>query len=117
MKEFLDVVLPIVSLMIGAIGTFMGVRSFYRERQQEALKRHAEAERKEYAAQRDFGHLQRNYEQFTANLANLVDECDRRFDEQALELKEVKGLLNVVIMKLSGDNTSAVHRYQPRNES
>ena len=43
-----------------------------------------------YAAQRDFGHLRRNYEQLNANLLALMREEDERFDELRLELREMK---------------------------
>lgn len=73
---------------------------------------------KRYAAQRDFAHLQRSYEQLASNQSAILKELDEKFDElfqrmeaksnQALlELKDVKGLVTAAIVKGNvGDNSS-----------
>lgn len=58
------------------------------------------AVKKSYAAQRDYEHLKRNYEQIAANQNNLLREFDQRFDQTILELKELKAQLNVLTVKL-----------------
>ena len=45
---------------------------------------------KRYAAERDFNHLKRNYEQLTAHLTTLMQEEDNRFDEIRLRLNNIE---------------------------
>lgn len=116
MNELIAVLIPIISLLLGAIGTMIGILTYSNSRQKEAKQRHSDQLQREFEAGRSQQHLTRNYEQMNQNLTALFAECDRRFDEQALELKEVKGLLNIIIMKVSSDTTSAVHRYQLRGD-
>lgn len=56
---------------------------------------------KRYAAQRDYEHLKKNYEQLSANLDRLVRDQTEGMYEITLELKEVKGLTNLVLTKLT----------------
>lgn len=48
---------------------------------------------KTYAAQRDFEHLKRNYEQLSKNIEYFVREQDRNFDRVVDILQEIKILL------------------------
>ena len=45
---------------------------------------------KRYAAERDFNHLKRNYEQLAASLATLMQAEDERFDEIRLRLNNIE---------------------------
>ena len=45
---------------------------------------------KRYAAERDFNHLKRNYEQLTANLTTLRQQEDDRFDGIRLRLNNIE---------------------------
>ena len=45
---------------------------------------------KRYAAERDFNHLKRNYEQLAASLAALMQAEDERFDEIRLRLNNIE---------------------------
>lgn len=45
---------------------------------------------KRYAAERDFNHLKRNYEQLAASLASLMQMEDERFDEIRLRLNNIE---------------------------
>lgn len=45
---------------------------------------------KRYAAERDFNHLKRNYEQLAASLASLMQMEDERFDELRLRLNNIE---------------------------
>ena len=106
MNELLNALLPVASLLVGAIGTLIGVLAYSQSRQKELRQQYADAQQKKYAAERDFAHLQRNYEQLIQSFNFLSQELDRRFDAQALEDKELKSLLNIVLLKLSGEGTS-----------
>lgn len=55
----------------------------------------ANAEKKRYAAERDFGHIRRNQEQIQTGLNNLLRELDRRFDTVERDILEIKSTLKV----------------------
>lgn len=59
--------------------------------------------RKQYAAQRDFDHLKRNYQQLAEGQSTIMKEIDTRFDKTALDAIETKNMLSVILIKLSGD--------------
>ena len=48
---------------------------------------------KRYAAQRDFGHLKRNYEQLSEGVGQLGEEMDRRLDSIDKRLQEISMIL------------------------
>lgn len=62
---------------------------------------------KRYAAQRDFGHLKRNYESLSEGVNLQAKEMDRRFDQVEADLREIKILLQVQLAK-QGDSISGV---------
>lgn len=59
--------------------------------------------RKQYAAQRDFDHLKRNYEQLSLGQAEIMKEFDKRTDEIALDLRDLKNIANGIMLKISTD--------------
>lgn len=59
--------------------------------------------RKQYAAQRDFEHLKRNYQQLSEGQGTILKEFDTRFDKLNLDSIEVKNILNVILIKLSNE--------------
>ena len=62
--------------------------------------------RKQYAAQRDFDHLKRNYQQLSEGHAQIMKEFDTRFDKQVTDMIECKNTMNVILLKLTGDQSS-----------
>lgn len=48
---------------------------------------------KRYAAQRDFGHLKRNYEQLSQGVADLGEDMDQRLDSIDKRLQEISMIL------------------------
>jgi len=60
---------------------------------------------KRYASQRDFEHLKRNYQQLAENQAQILKELDSRFDMTTLELRDIKGLLTSIVVKISTETT------------
>ena len=77
---------------------------------------YAGAVKKSYAAQRDFDHLKGSYKQIAANLDAVSREQDGRFDQLALELKEVKGLLTAIIVKITPGESSTGWYRKTRDE-
>lgn len=72
------------------------------------------AVRKTYAAQRDYEHLKNSYSQLSDNLSSLSREVDSRFDQAILEMKELKGLVTAVLVKVSpGENSTGWYRRPP----
>lgn len=55
---------------------------------------------KTYAAQRDFEHLKRNYNQMSENLAAIAEEIDRRFDSLDRDGDDIRQKLNVILIKI-----------------
>ena len=66
---------------------------------------------KRYAAQRDFGHLKRNYQQLSEGVSLQAKEMDRRFDQVEADLREIKILLQVQLAK-QGDSISGILGYK-----
>jgi hypothetical protein len=55
---------------------------------------------KRYAAQRDFEHLKRNYNQMAENLRGIQDDMDERFDTVDRSTADIKQKLNVIMIKI-----------------
>lgn len=68
---------------------------------------------KRYASQRDFEHLKRNYQQLADNQAQIIKELDSRFDEATLDLRDIKNMLNVIMVKI---NTQSSGGWMKRSE-
>lgn len=58
-----------------------------------ALIMFANAQKKAYAAERDFNHLKNNQKDISDGIAMGFDEIDRRFDQVDRELIEIKSWL------------------------
>lgn len=78
---------------------------------------YSSAVRKSYAAERDFQHLRRNQEQLSAGIAECLKEFEHKhqltkkeLDEIEVQLIEVKGVLNLLLVRLTGDSVSEVLR-------
>lgn len=61
-----------------------------------ARKKYADRELKEYAAQRDFGHIQRDLEQLKINTTHLNEEADQRLDLLERQFERFSGALEVL---------------------
>lgn len=60
---------------------------------------------KRYASQRDFEHLKRNYQQLSEGLTELTKEVDKRFDENTLDMRDLKNVANAILLKISTDTS------------
>ncbi len=72
------------------------------------------AVKKNYAAQRDFDHLKNSYHQLASNQQAILKELDGRFDQTVLELKEIKGFLTAIMLKISPSDSSLGSFNRPR---
>ncbi len=63
------------------------------------------SQKKSYAAERDFNHLKRNYEQLAENQQLLLKEFEERSTELRQELREQKILLNAVLTQIAKDSS------------
>lgn len=102
-QNWTDFLEKMFSLSLGAIGTWLALKTFYEKKHQETLNRFAEGKQKEYAASRDFEHLRRNQEQLKENLAALDDELQ----DAKENVKEIKGML-VVFLSRFNDSVSNI---------
>lgn len=95
----IDLAEKLISVLFGAAGAWIALKTFYERKHQETLDRFADARKKEYAAQRDFEHLRRNQEQ----MRGAIEQLDRDFEEIRETFGEIKGMLAVI---LRGNNES-----------
>lgn len=85
MKEIdLGDFIAISSLLIGLSTTFAAIVFWY-----------VKAEKRKYGLERDFAHLQRNYEQIQQGLNTILQEMDSRFDLTERDILEIKAFLNI----------------------
>ncbi len=68
---------------------------------------------KQYAAQRDFQHLTRSYEQLSGAIASLHSDIDRSQDLMLLELRELKGQVTVLLVKLLPETSGSLTNRDP----
>lgn len=101
-----------LSVLLGAIGTGIAVRSFYEKRHQETLDRYAQSREKAYAAERDFQHLKANQEQLKETLRIIDDELS----ETREDLKELKGMLFATFSRVGVDGISGIFGQKERKE-
>ncbi|MEM9815546.1 MAG: hypothetical protein AAF827_03900 [Cyanobacteria bacterium P01_D01_bin.6] len=83
--------LSLISLIVGLVTSIGGGFTWWRA-----------MVRKQYAAERDFGHLKNNYKQLAQNMQFMYKEGDKRFDRLDLEVVEVKALLSGILIRLGG---------------
>lgn len=70
----------------------------------ESQQKFADNELKAYAAQRDFGHIQRDLEQLKANTAHLSEDADKRLDLLERQFERFTGALEVLTELLKERN-------------
>lgn len=99
----LGVVATVVGILGGIVGTLITLRSFIDQERKEVQanleaerSKHAEARLKEYAAQRDFQHIQRNQDQMKEAIKLLQEETE----EQGKVLIELKTLHQALYHRL-----------------
>lgn len=72
----LGVVVPILSFLTGCLTTsLLWIQGYAKRKSEEAVRRRD--------AERDFGHLKRNYEGMSVALADMIDRQERGFDRLA----------------------------------
>ncbi|NEP19609.1 MAG: hypothetical protein F6J97_22415 [Leptolyngbya sp. SIO4C1] len=86
--------LSLISLLVGLVTSVGGGIAWWRA-----------IVRKQYAAERDFGHLKRNYQQLAQNVNAMYKESDQRFDRLDLELVELKGLLAALLARMGASES------------
>lgn len=65
---------------------------------------------KRYAAQRDFQHLTRSYEQLAANQSTILKELDNRFDRLDRDIGDVRNQQTILLSRLMPSDTTGWHR-------
>lgn len=83
---------------------FWGFRhEMTKERQRiltEAKEQFAQAELKRYAAERDFGHIQRDLDQLKINTGHISQETDERLDRLERQFEKNAGSIEILISLL-----------------
>ena len=115
----------------GAIGSYWTVKTYYlkrqdeqRDRQRQELERvqaerqaeldkYAESKKREYAAERDFGHLMRQYDALNLNLTTIHEFQEKRAADIEDDLRMCKGMLQLVLIHI-GQTDTGIARYLDR---
>lgn len=64
--------------------------------EESAQKKYADQELKRYAAERDFGHIQRDLDQLKANVLHLSQDNDKRLDQLERQFERFAGALEIL---------------------
>lgn len=67
---------------------------------------------KRYAAQRDFEHLKRNYQQLAQNQTTILEVMDKRFDSLDRDADDVRQKLNVIMIKILPEHSTGWMKQQ-----
>jgi len=102
----LETLATVVGLCLSVGGTFVAVSRFYANKLREIVDRQKEAALKEYAAERDFKHLQRNYEQLQIALDQVRRDIDLRLDKLEIRFTRVETLIEILGKKITGKSPS-----------
>lgn len=62
----------------------------------DAQQRYADTVKKEYAAERDFGHIKRDIDQLKQNITVLTDDADERLDKLERQMEKISGAIEVL---------------------
>ena len=87
-----------VPLIMGIISFLGGAATWY-----------GASVKKNYAAERDFNHLRRNYENLANNIAALDKMLDDRLDRGEIQLAEMKALQQAILAQLGSGNSQIIH--------
>jgi peptidoglycan hydrolase CwlO-like protein len=74
---------------------------------EESKQKYADRELKAYAAQRDFGHIQRDLDQLKNNTAHLSQEYDDRLDKLEMTCERLSGSVDALTEILKERNLRA----------
>ncbi|NJL42040.1 MAG: hypothetical protein HC833_21820 [Leptolyngbyaceae cyanobacterium RM1_406_9] len=103
--ELIGILGTLCGIAFGGMATWLNVRSRvkqtreeWRERLEAELQRDAENKVKAYAAERDFQHIKRNYEQ----ALEAMKELQHDVDENTRTLIEVKALVLAISNRFEG---------------
>jgi chromosome segregation ATPase len=103
--ELIGILGTLCGIAFGGTATWLNVRSRikqtreeWRDRLEAELQRDAEAKVKNYAAERDFAHIKRNYEQALEAMKDLQHDID----ENTRTLIEVKALVLAISNRMEG---------------
>jgi flagellar basal body-associated protein FliL len=78
--------MELISLSLGLVGTLLAIGSGILW----IINQKSTAETKKYAAEREFGHIKRNQDQLSTNLANYFQDIENKLDTIKDSLQEIK---------------------------
>lgn len=102
----LETIATFVGLVLSVGGTFIAVSRYYAKQLQAFIDSQREAARKEYAAERDFAHLQRNYQQLQTAVDQLSREFELKIDRLELRFARVETLIRILSKEITGESPS-----------
>ncbi|NET91524.1 MAG: hypothetical protein F6K45_26185, partial [Kamptonema sp. SIO1D9] len=99
-----------IDSLIAVGGFFMGILTSIGAGMSWYATKRADSATKEYAAKRDFQHLQRNLEQLNHGLTDMAKEQDTQLDYIHKELIELKSAINAALYAQTGETISGFLR-------
>jgi predicted RND superfamily exporter protein len=109
-----EILFPLIGILISLVSVLLGVWATYRTLKKEAKTTLEEKVKKEYAAERDFNHLKREFEQLKQNLIAIDADTEERLEKLANNQGEMKETLaqvralQMIVMAKSGDTESQI---------
>ncbi len=135
-----SLITAVSGLAVGAFSAYWTAKTFYLKRQDEQRERqrlelqqaqaeierqkaareaevqqYAEGKKREYAAERDFSHLMRQYDALNINLTVLHDFQAKRVADVEADLRDIKSMLNILLIQAGGTETG-IAKYLKREE-
>ena len=93
MRDSIQLIISIVGCLVGLSGASFAI-----------FARWKASVEKGYAAQRDFNHLQRNFEQLNLNIQQMIKEQDARFDRLDNGQSELRATLISFLVRKNTEN-------------
>lgn len=94
----LEIIGTVLGIVATGTGTWLAVSGYYRAELKEYVRREADREKKEYAAQRDFEHLRRNQEVISKALDELHGDFEKYSERMNLRMARMETVLKAVAM-------------------
>lgn len=96
LPDSIDSSLATVATISGLAFAWWGHHRELEKERQRAKRAHADAVKREYAAERDFGHIKRDIEQLKLNISHLDEENEQRLNKLEVDVGKMVVSLEVI---------------------
>ena len=115
MSELAQFAISVGGFLFAAIGTWIAANQFFqqalRDKQQQLkilIDEKADAKTKEYAAQRDFAHLERRLAQLQVGQEQLMKEIDLRIDKLERRTARLTTAVQILTHQVTGESVTGL---------